>query len=362
MTQPTQTTEGVARYVLDLVSDQKRRGWAVTVASPADTRDFLAELGARAAEHHPWAAARGPGPSSIAETRRLGRIVRRVNPDLVHLHSSKAGVAGRLAVRGRRPTVFQPHAWSFEAVDGLQRRAAVVWERAAVRWADTIVCVSEAERRRGEELGIHGAYRVIPNGVDLAGFSPASPDDRLAARERLGLSEAPLVVCVGRLSRQKGQDVLLAAWPAVRARVPDAQLALVGEGPERDRLQRSAPPEVVFAGKRTDVQDWLAAADVVAAPSRWEGMSLALLEALARARPVVASDTPGAAEALGRAAGAIVPVEDTQALADALAQRLLDPALASAEGREGRTRVERHNDLRRALDGVAALYAELAYG
>lgn len=356
----TQTViDGVARSVLDLSADQKGRGWAVAVASPAGTDDFPAELDARGAAHHPWPAARAPGPSSVAETVRLAHLVRRVDPDVVHLHSSKAGLAGRLALRGRRPTVFQPHAWSFEAVEGLQRRLTVRWERAAARWTHAIVCVSEAERLRGEQLGVRGAYRVIANGVDLAAFPPASADERRAARERLGLADGPLVVCVGRLSRQKGQDVLLAAWPFVRSRVPAAGLALLGEGPERDALWRAAPPEVVFAGRRPDVQDWLAAADVVAAPSRWEGMSLALLEALARARPVVAADAPGAAEAIGTGAGAIVPVENAEALADALVERLLDPERSAAEGRWGRERVEEQYDLRRSLEGVAALYAEL---
>jgi glycosyltransferase involved in cell wall biosynthesis len=357
VTQPT--IDGVARSVLDLVGDQMARGWAVAVACPPDDEDFLGELEQRNPHYHPWPAARAPGPASVAESVRLARIVRRVAPDLVHLHSSKAGLAGRLALRGRRPTVFQPHAWSFEAVTGLQRRAAVLWERIAVRWAHAVVCVSEGERQRGEELGIRARYRVIPNGIDVAAFTPASAEDRSTARTRLGLEDAPFVVCVGRLSRQKGQDVLLHAWPLVQARVPGAQLALVGEGPDRERLERAAPPGVLFAGNRSDVPDWLAAADVVAAPSRWEGMSIALLEALARARSVVASDTPGAAEALGVESEAIVPVEDAEALAEALARRLLEPALADAEGRAGRARVERDYDLRRALDDVAALYGEL---
>jgi glycosyltransferase involved in cell wall biosynthesis len=355
VTQPT--IDGVAKSVLDLAADQVERGWTVAVASPGDRESFLAALDERGAEHHVWRAARSPGPAGVLEAARLARIVRRVHPDIVHLHSSKAGLAGRLAVRGRRPTVFQPHAWSFEAVGGMQRRAAVRWERTAARWTRAIVCVSEGERQRGEAQGIRGPFRVIPNGVDLTAFSPA---DRSAARARLGLTEAPLVVCVGRLSPQKGQDVLLDAWPAVRERVPQARLALVGEGPDRDRLQREAPPEVVFTGYRSDVPDWLAAADVIAAPSRWEGMSLALLEAMAQGRSVVAADTTGAAEALGGAAGAIVPIEDRAALADALVQRLLDPAFAAAEGRAGRARVERHYDLRRALADVAELYAELA--
>ena len=360
VTQPT--IDGVARCVLDLVGDQVSRGWAVAVACPPDQADFLAELERLGAEYQRWPAARAPGPLTAVETARLARIVRRIDPALVHLHSSKAGLAGRLAVRGRRPTVFQPHAWSFEAVGGLQRRAAVLWERAAARWAHALVCVSEAERSRGEAMEIRGAYRVIPNGVDLAAFSAASAADRRTARARLGLAGTPLVVCIGRLSRQKGQDVLLAAWPQVLARVPDARLVLLGDGPDRERLQRGAPPGVVFAGARHDIPDWLAAADVVAAPSRWEGMSLAVLEALARARSVVAADSAGAAEALGSGSEAIVPVEDVRALAEALAERLRDPGLAEAEGRKGRERVERDYDVRRTLTNVAALYGELVSG
>jgi glycosyltransferase involved in cell wall biosynthesis len=357
VTQPT--IDGVARAILDLVGDQQARGLEVALACPPDEEDFLAELRRLNPALHTWPATRSPGPLSILETARLARIVRAVDPDIVHLHSSKAGLAGRLAVRGRRTTVFQPHAWSFDAVAGLQRRGAVLWERLAARWADVILCVSHGERSRGQSLGVRGTYRVIPNGVDLAAYVPASPADRVAARTRLGLPDAPLVVCVGRLTRQKGQDVLLAAWPQVRARVPGACLALVGEGPERDRLRRGTPPDIVFAGNRSDVADWLAAADVVAAPSRWEGLSIALLEALARGRSVVATDTTGAAEALGGRTGAIVPLEDVAALADALVERLLDPDLAEKEGRENRARAERDYDIRRALRDVAALYEEL---
>lgn len=358
-TQPTE--EGVARAVLDLVADQVARGWRVAVASPPNA-GFVTEVEARGAVHRAWPAGRAPGPVSAAEAVRLARILRGVAPDLLHLHSSKAGLAGRLAARGRPATVFQPHAWSFEAVGGLQRRGAVAWERFAVRWTDATVCVSEGERRRGTEVGVGGVLRVIANGVDLELFRAASEDDRAAARRRLELADGPLVLCVGRLARQKGQDVLLAGWDSVLERVPAARLALVGDGPAGESLRRAAPPSVHFAGLRFDVADWLAAADVVAAPSRWEGMSLALLEAMASGRSVVASDTPGALEALGGEAGAVVPIGDAAALADAIAERLLDPARATAEGRAGRIRAERHHDVRRATASAAELYESILRG
>ncbi len=356
VSQPTEG--GVAGYVAEVVADQARRGRSVTVACP--TWGALgAQVSSAGAKHVEWTAGRAPGPTSFLDAARLARIIAREDPALVHLHSSKAGLAGRLALRGRRPTVFQPHAWSFEAVRGPLHAAALAWERRAARWATAVLCVSEAERRRGVEQGVRAEWRVIPIGVDLDAFPPASPDERSAARRRLELEERPTVVCVGRLCRQKGQDVLLDAWPRVVARVAEAQLVLVGDGPDEKHLRRLADGDVRLVGRRSDVADWLAAADVFALPSRWEGMSIGMVEAMARGRSVVATDVPGAAEALDGEAGAIVPREDPAALADALAARLLDPARADAEGRSARERVERSHDLRAMTASLAELYEEL---
>jgi glycosyltransferase involved in cell wall biosynthesis len=352
------TVDGVANYLIELVADQVARGFVVAVASPADG-PLAPRTRSAGAHHHVWVAGREPGLGLWREVRTLRRLVAALRPNIVHLHSSKAGLAGRLALRGRVPTVFQPHAWSFEAVEGLVRRAAVLWERAGARWAQALLCVSEAERRRGEQHGIRGSWCVVPNGVDLDVWPEASDEDRLAARARLGLSDGPLVACIGRLSRQKGQDVLVEAWSSVAPRVPDARLVLVGEGPAEASLRRAAGASVDFAGHRDDVGDWLAAADVIAVPSRWEGMSLSMLEAMARGRSVVATDVAGAREAVGEEAGAIVPPDDAGALADALAERLLRPELAATEGGAARRRAERSHDRRRTAEAVAALYEEL---
>jgi glycosyltransferase involved in cell wall biosynthesis len=356
VTQPT--GGGVASHVASLAEAQIRHGWSVAVASPLDSA-FAGRVTAAGARHLAWVAGREPGRHTLGEVRPLAQIVAAVRPDVVHLHSSKAGLAGRLAVRGRRPTVFQPHAWSFEAVDGLVGRAALAWERGAARWADVIVCVSEGERQRGEEMGVRARFQVIRNGVDLNALPAASPKDREEARRRLGLdTAAPLAVCVGRLSRQKGQDILLEAWPAVRERVPEAKLALVGSGPDADALRLEAGPGVELTGERDDVPDWLAAADLVVQPSRWEGMSLALLEAMARGRSVVATDVPGTAETLADVAGAVVPVDSPGPLADAVAARLLDPARAAAEAVENRRRAEQF-DLNRTTAAFVEVYREL---
>lgn len=349
-------------YVADLARSQAARGWSVIVASPSEG-DLAAAIASAGLPHARWEASRSPTPRLAGEVLSLRRIVARHRPDIMHLHSAKAGLAGRIAIRGTLPTLFQPHAWSFAAARGPLRSATIAWERYAARWADEILCVSAAERAEGERVGISGRWRVVANGVDLDRFRPPSPDEHRAARRMLDLGEEPLVVCAGRLSRQKGQDLLLAAWPAVRRGVPDARLVLVGDGELRDRLGRRLPPGVRLHGWTADVRPWLWAADVVALPSRWEGMALSLLESMACGRSVVASDVSGVREALGDVrddrAGAVVPPEDVTALADELARRLLDPDLAAAEGGAGRRRVLAGHDRRRGWEEIARLSLEV---
>ncbi|HEY2281536.1 MAG TPA: glycosyltransferase family 4 protein, partial [Streptosporangiaceae bacterium] len=150
-----------------------------------------------------------------------------------------------------------------------------------------------------------------------------------AVRAELGLPvRAPLAVCVARLSRQKGQDVLLRAWPAVRRGCPAALLALVGDGP----LDGPSPDGVLRVGPVADPRPWLVAADVAVFPSRWEGLCLGLLEAMAVGRSTVVSAIPGLLEVVDHRVGAAVPAGQVGPLADTLLARLADPALAAAEG------------------------------
>src|SRR5437867_164065 len=164
VSQPTEA--GVARVVGDLVADQVAAGFDVVAACPPDglLPGRARRLGATVLR---WAAGRQPGPAVAAEAIALAALVARHRPDLVHLHSSKAGLAGRLAVRGRLPTVFQPHAWSFLAAPGPVRPACVAWERYATRWTHRVLYVSHREHAEGRRRGIRGSGVVVPNGVDV---------------------------------------------------------------------------------------------------------------------------------------------------------------------------------------------------
>ncbi|MFJ7998588.1 glycosyltransferase family 4 protein [Streptomyces sp. NPDC096310] len=361
---------GVAQVVLDLVAAQVAAGFRVAVGCPPEG-PLAGAAARRGAEIHVWHATREPGPGLLREVRQAARLVGRVCPDLVHAHSAKAGLAGRLAVRGRVPTVFQPHAWSFEAAGGVTGRLAGSWERWAVRWTDRVVCVSEAERRTGERAGIDATWSVVHNGVDTGRFNPG---DRAAtgagtgtARAALPLlagvpATAPVVVCVGRLCRQKGQDLLLRAWRPVVRRIPGARLVLVGDGPDAAALRAAAPPSVLFAGAVPDTAPWYRAADLVVLPSRWEGMAVAPLEAMASGRAVVLSDVDGARESLppGHERFCLTPPEDPPALAAAVSALLLDGPLREAIGRRSHQHVLSTYDVRQTAQAIADVYREVA--
>jgi glycosyltransferase involved in cell wall biosynthesis len=354
--QPTEA--GVAGYVAGVAADQLARGWQVAVACPPCGR-LAAALAERGIPRLHWPAARSPGPGTVVETRRLHRLISAVEPDVVHLHSAKAGLAGRLAVRGRRPTLFQPHGWSWLAAQGATARGALAWEQLAARWTHLMVCVGDGEAALARRRRVGTRHLVVHNGVDLANFRPVNEQTRMAARDRLGIDrDVPLAVCLGRITRQKGQDILLAAWPRVRSRCPAAQLCIVGDGEALPTLRACAPRGVRFMPPVTDPRCWYAAADVVVLPSRWEGLSLTLLEALASGCPVVVTDIPGLAEAVTAGAGVRVPAGDADALAHAVARRLTDPDLRAAEGRAA-AQAGHAFDVRRTHEQLATITAEL---
>ena len=355
--QPTEA--GVANVALALAGDQRARGWHVTVACPPQGSAWQTLI-TDGFDTRAWPATRSPGPRSLGEAVGLARIVRQVDPDIVHLHSSKAGFAGRLAVRDRVPTIFQPHGWSFLAIEGPLHTLAVRWERLATRWVDTTVLVSEGEAEISSEVDIGGRQLVLANGVDIDRFVPASPAERLGMRAARDVSPtAPVAVCVGRLCRQKGQSRLVNVWPTVREAVPEAVLVLVGDGPDRAELEAAATDGVRFVGAHVDVRPWLAVADFAVFPSRWEGMSLALLEAMASGLAIVATDVAGVRDVVDATCGIVVAPHVRAELVASLIELSREATGRVALGAAARARAVDAFSWRRTADMWAAVYDEI---
>jgi phosphatidyl-myo-inositol dimannoside synthase len=199
-------------------------------------------------------------------------------------------------------------------------------------------------------LGPDAALEPLPSGIDTDRFRP-DPGAREDIRRRYGLGERPVVGCVSRLVRRKGQDVLVAALPRIRSVIPGAALLVAGDGPDRDRLRRLArthgvADHVVFTGRMApdEVAAHHAAVDVSALPCRTlgggldvEGLGIVLLEAQASGVPVVAGRSGGAPETVRPGeTGRLVDGRDVAEVADALADLLIDPDTAHAMGEAGR--------------------------
>ncbi len=310
----------------------------------------------------------------VASARRV--LALRDAVDVVHAHQLLSPTtAGLLAAPlAALPLIVNPHACGAIGDVGVLSRTAVGRLRlaATVRRADAFVAVSRTIR--DELLGAGAPPRAvwtIPNGVDTARFRPASPDERGALRASLGLGGGPdlrLVTYTGRLSPEKGVDVLLDAWPRLAARFPAARLWIVGQGDEQGRLvlrarERGISATVLFAGGVADAAPHLRASDVAVLPSRSEGMPVALLEAMACGLPVVATEVGGSAEVLaGRALGLLVPPERPEAMAQALGRALAEPARSRELGLAARAYVLEHHALERVVDRVLALYRALTAG
>lgn len=313
---------GCAASDLASLEDARRRG-----VSLIDVRAFGREIGPRDA-------------LALAE---LVIVMRRERPAVVHTHTSKAGFLGRLAARvARVPAVIhQPHGHIFYGYYGAARtRFYLVLERLAAHWTDRLITLTERGTAEHLARGIGRAaqYRTVPSGVPTAELRAAAPS-RAAARAALGVSADAFVVAgLGRLVPVKGFDVLLRALPTLLAAVPQARLVLVGDGPEREALHAQAAAlgvadHVRITGATGDVGRWLAACDVLAAPSRNEGMGRALVEAMALGLPVVAAAVGGIPTVvLDGETGRLVRSEDAGALAAALVELGLDEALCRKLG------------------------------
>lgn len=301
---------------------------------------------------------------AIAAVRRL---VDSERPAILHTHMAKAGAVGRIAARSlgnRRPRTV--HTFHGHVLSGYFSRTVergfVELERRLARVTDVLVAVSPEVRDSLLDLGIGrtSQFHVVPLGLDLAPFFAVSGRSG-ALRAHLGVdATTPLVGAVGRLVPIKCLDVLIDAV----ATIDGAHLVLVGDGEERDRLARHAQQRGMagrfhVTGWWPDVAAALADLDVVALTSANEGTPVALIEAQAAGRPIVATDVGGVRHVVtDGVSGLLVPAGAADAIAGAVRRVLDDGTLAARLGQGGRVSAERFGSARLVSD-VRALYEGL---
>jgi len=232
--------------------------------------------------------------------------------------------------------------------------------------ASGLIAVSDEVRKSIiRQIGpIQGKVIMIPNGVDVRRYELSV--DRQTIRRKLGFRPgSPLIVTVGRLTKQKGHRHLIAAAAAVVSRHPDAHFLFVGDGGLKETLQAQTEALGIsehthFLGVRDDVPDILAVADLFVLPSLWEGLSIALLEAMAAGRPIVATAVSGTIQVMIQGeTGLLVPPGDSRALADVIIQLLSDPAQAQIMGQAAKQCIKRNFSAQKQANEHIALYRRL---
>jgi glycosyltransferase involved in cell wall biosynthesis len=300
---------------------------------------------------------------------RLSRFLEREPYQIVHTHTSKAGFVGRLAARlaGVPAIVHTIHGFAFHEDSPVHiRRFYSTLERLASRWCDRIVSVSEFHRAWAIELGMcqPGQILAIPNGIAEVGRNREVGLAEL--RREIGAAQGDLVILsMARLAADKGLEYLIEAASILPQTERRVQIVIAGDGPQRERLEQlvhhlGVTQRVRFLGFREDVGDLLAASDLVVLPSLREGLSIALLEAMAAGKPIIASSIGSQREVASHAEMALlVRPADARALSDAILKLSRDEALMARLGRAARAVYESRYTEDRMLRTYKQLYSDL---
>jgi glycosyltransferase involved in cell wall biosynthesis len=311
--------------------------------------------------------------------RALARLVRKYDIDVVQTHLLRT--LDFVVLLLKYTTSARVVLWTFHSVKfvlteaempryrwllGPKRYAHHQLCRLASHFVDGFIAVSDQVKEAMVEIigPIQDKITVICNGVDVKRYG--RPGDKTPVRNELGLEEnARLITVVGTLKDQKGHRYMIEAMTSIVPRYPSAHALFIGDGDLGEELQAQATAlnvdaHIHFLGSRRDVPELLASSDLFVLPSLWEGLSMALLEAMATGLPIVASEVSGTVQVMiPGETGYLVPPGDVQGLFEAVEQLLSDPARAQAMGAAARRRVEATFSAQKQADEHVALYRRL---
>jgi glycosyltransferase involved in cell wall biosynthesis len=346
---------GSERHLLTLLPALRARGVDARFLGLDDGAPdpFYAQLDALGV---PYDRLRAPRDLDPVLLMRMARLLRRQRPDIVHTHLVHADVYGGLASIAARSTLVSTKHNDDPFRRGSFRHAERVFARRAAR----IICITDALARFNvREVGLPEAKLVVVHyGLDELPAAWGPPGDWDIQED------APLLLAISRLERQKGLDIAIEALARIRATGSTATLLILGGGSLEGELKalaeaRGVAAATVFAGRTGDVTHWLGRADVFVHPARWEGFGLVLLEAMLARLPIVASEVSSIPEiVVDGETGYLVAVDDVERLADATGALLTDPALRASFGDAALERARSQFSVERMAAGTLAVYAE----
>ena len=350
---------GLERLVNDLAISQHKAGWNVAVFSINDTKGYRQTLESAGV---PVIGANKSNTLDLRVLKLLRNTVHTLSISTVHAHNFVPSYYATIALLGLRPKVAQ-----VVTCHDMGTRLANKRLRTLFKWSvgrsQRVAMVGKQVFERFVSSGVVPAHKActVLNAVPIDNFF-VTPENRSWARQSLGLANKDLVVgCVGRLVELKNHAALIKLWPQVLCACPGAKLVLIGDGPLRTALQRLAEDlqvsdAVVFAGLREDVAQLLPALDIFALPSLTEGVSIALLEAMATGLPPLASAVGGNMEVIeDRRTGLLFDLQQASSLKQTLLNLINDDLLRGQLADNARVWAQAHA----SLDVLTACYAAL---
>jgi len=301
---------------------------------------------------------------------KLACILKKNRYDVVHTHSAKAGILGRIAAKAAKRNTLVIHTVHGLSFHDFQSRFLnfiyIAAEKIAAAFTDHFICVGEIMKEKSLAAGIGRAsqYSVVYSGFEIEPYREAEKE-RASIREKLGIGEKEKVVgMIGRLYHLKGQEYLLRAFAEIAAEIPEARLLLVGDGILRDSLEKYAEEKgiygkVIFTGLVAPerIPGFVAAMDILAHTSLREGLPKAVAQGFAGGKAVVAFDVDGSKElVLNGETGFLIPPGDEKMLKEKILRLLRNPGESYIMGQRGRKRVEDLYPVHKMVDRIENIY------
>jgi glycosyltransferase involved in cell wall biosynthesis len=300
----------------------------------------------------------------ISALSKLYKNIKKGRYDIVHTHSSKAGLLGRLAARraGVKHIIHTPHGHIFYGYYGrCLSFMFIILERWAARYTEKIITLTNAgiEEHVRYKIAPADKFITIHSGLELGSLQPSDTKNDVAKEFNIDKSDK-LVGTVARLVPIKGHEFLVKAAPLVLQYYPDTTFLLIGDGPLRKKLENLAQQlnvsnKIIFCGMREDVPRLLNAIDIFVLPSLNEGMGRVLIEAMALAKPIVATRVGGVPDVIeDGSSGLLVPSANPDSLADAICTIMKNPSLAARLASHAVIRSQKfsHTDMIRQLENL----------
>ncbi len=346
---------GASMHVLELAGEMQRRGCNVSILlGPGDIVAQLAEQRGLNVLVEPLLLREISPWQDLQCLVRLNRLMRQIRPDVLHLHSAKAGLIGRIVAKIQRiPVVYSVHGWSFSVYQGMKARWFKLVERMLLPLTDALVlvCQRDVEIARGGLGAKDVQLALVHNGIAELSCTP------------VGIaSQSCRLISVARFEEPKDQLTLVKAMATIPAE--NWQLTLVGSGPTMAECQKLAQElglhQIRFLGERADVADLLAQSDLFVLSSRSESLPVSVIEAMRAGLPVVATDVGGMTElVIEGCSGFLVGPGDVQSLGERLAGLIADPALRERMGFEARNRYQQYFTLQENGNRLLGIYRQL---